>query len=167
MKALSMIWKNTKRLINQILYKSIHNSFFYWDGFPYRCIWRARKDFILPDIKFYSFKEGSDFFHSDILLDNNSIILFRELWWKTKFGDYRFEYCPMIQIRFFGRYFIWALEAPNGSSNYEYYESMLNYMFKYNYNIHETISKYNWYTLDSTNNSFKRKQFDRKFLRNG
>lgn len=166
MKTLSTIWKNTKRLINQILYKSVHNSFFYWDGCPYRWIWKARKDFILPDIKFYSFKEGSDFFHSDILLDNNSVILFRELWWKTKFRDYRFEYCPMIQIRIFGRYFIWVLEAPNGDSNYDYYESILNYLFRDNYNIHNTITKYNWQTLDNNNNWVK-KPFNTSFLRNG
>ena len=141
-----MNWKNLKRRINQVLYKLTHNSFFYWDGCPYNFILAARKDFIMPDINFYTFKEGSDFYKSDMLTDSNNHILVRELMWKTKYGDYRFEWCPMIQLKFFGRYFIWLFEAPGNKDNLDYYESILNYLYRDGNDINLTIKNYCWKT---------------------
>lgn len=142
-----MNWKSIKNKIQHFLYTLTHNKLFYWDGNPYRWIWNARKDFKIPVISFHVidkkiYDKPNHYIHDHLIWDE-SIILIRELSWKSKYGMYRFEYCPVIQLNLFGKYFIWLFESPDGD-NLRYYESIMEYLWTYNRNIDELRKNCKW-----------------------
>lgn len=140
--------------IQNILVKGIDNKYFLTNHkFPSEFVWRRDirkklKKYHLSWIKpcytlpfFFKFKFDS----SDLI-------------WKTKYGDYRFEYPPQINLVLFGILFNIWLEAPkddrNKYNNEDYYwESILTYLdYK---DIVKTDKVIGSYTILSTNKTYK------------
>jgi hypothetical protein len=139
MKKLSKIWKNTKRLTKSIIYNSYHNNFLYIDSIPLSTWWKARKVFAKPKLEYYFFKRNSYVYVKDLNPYSHSIINIYDFEWKTKYGDYRFEYCPQIVIKIFGYYFIMIWTDPSGKGdNMNYYETLMNYLWEYKCDIEKT-----------------------------
>lgn len=140
--------------IENIFIKGIDNKYFLTNHkFPSKFVWRRDirkklKKYHLSWIKpcytlpfFFKFKFDS----SDLI-------------WKTKYGDYIFEYPPQINLVLFGILFNIRLEAPKDDRNkYNnedcYWESILTYLdYK---DIVKTDKAIGCYTIFSTNKTYK------------
>lgn len=65
-----------------------------------------------------------------------------DLGWKTKWGDYRYEWPPQFTIVLFGLSFSWWLTAPT-DRDYDYWESVLNYIeYKDLYKTNKVMGQY-------------------------
>ena len=99
-----------KYLLNSVKYKIW--SYFWYRSPIYICLnpfkifrfwWKARKDFLKPEIVKHKLKRGdslnSDYFYLDTNVNNKWLhINFEGCEWKSKFGDVRFEAVPYIII---------------------------------------------------------------------
>lgn len=71
-----------------------------------------------------------------------------DLWWKTKWGDYRFEFSPQFTIVFLYWHISFFLAPPKGCRIDDYWESMLWYIEKRN--LEKTFNEMNaWKNLQT------------------
>jgi hypothetical protein len=88
-----------------------------------------------------------------------------DMYWKTKYDEYRFEYPPQFTIVLFGWSFNWWLINPTGDVKYDadYWESILNYLeYKDDPNWKEKVNKSmgQWKCSDgSIRDAFNEKNF--------
>lgn len=117
-----------------------------YDSFPNK-IYKQCKDVIVkPKRRFVYYKDNSDFYIPDLHIFYDSFIQWSDFDWKTKYGDYRFEWLPYFAIRLFGWNFVWYWESPD-DSNTRYYEFILNYLYVYNKDINKTLQNNKWQRL--------------------
>ena len=160
-----------KYLLNSVKYKIW--SYFWYKSPIYICLnpfkifrfwWKARKDFLKPEIVKHNLKRGdslgSDYFYLDTDVNNKCLhINFEGCEWKSKYGDVRFEAVPYIIIVLFNKVWIWGLEAPlyeqrtPNEYNYKHYwvrdnmlywEGILGYNILYHKNIIKTYQNNIW-----------------------
>lgn len=131
--------------MGNFLYKLAHNKLIDIYALPINKWFKARKDFIPPKIKFYKFRNDSDFYLSSLMYQEDAIININDFEWKSKYGDYRFEWLPYILIKIGNWRLLWTFEAPDGD-NTHYYELILNYLYKYDKDYDKTIKNYGWST---------------------
>lgn len=134
------------------------SKFIEYYSFPNKLYNKCKSDIVKPKRKFVCYRNNSDFYCPDLHLFYDSIIQWSDVDWKTKFGDYRFEWLPYFAIKLFGWNFVWYWEAPD-DSNSRYYEFILNYLYVCNKDVQKTL-KYNkwqrlvdnkWVDIDSSN----------------
>lgn len=120
------------------------NPLYYW--------WKVRKIFKRPKCHFIY---GKDiwFFGMYICKEYYNPIIhikFQGLGWKTKYGEYRHEWDPYIQICFFRKWhliwlFNWVTKEDRDSSvrSIATWEAILDYLYN-NKTIEECISNHTW-----------------------
>lgn len=139
-----MNWlKNKLRYIGNRL---IRNNIIWIEGNPLGIWLKASDVFRAPKIKFLFIKPDS--YTEDYLTEDLAIFTWEAMQWKSKYSDYRFEWLPKIQLKIWKNYYIAiTFVAPNNSSNSMYYETMMNYIWKYNKDYNLLRKNFSWQTL--------------------
>lgn len=135
--------RSLKNKIKYCLSKLIRNKLIWIEGNPLGIWWKASDVFARPKIKFLFIKP--DTWNQDYLCEDLAIFTWMETQWKSKYSDYRFEWLPKIQLKIWPHYFIAiTFVAPNDTSNTIYYETMMNYIWKYNKNFNLLREKFSY-----------------------
>lgn len=130
-----------KKFVERMLSKIIE-----YDSFPNKIYNQCKDDIVKPKRRFVCYKNTSYFYIPDLHLFYDTPIQWSDVDWKTKYGDYRFEWLPYFAIRLFGWNFVWYWESPD-DSNTRYYEFILNYLYVYNKDIEKTLKNNKWQRL--------------------
>lgn len=116
-----------------------NNPLYYW--------WKVRKLFKLP-CNLYIGRYGWNF--GDRILMPKIYFTIQGLGWKTKYEDYRFEWPPYILFKFFN----WCIRISFGPLDrcYPdiYWESILEYLYRYDQNLYITASNHIWNSNSET-----------------
>ena len=134
-------FNSIKRIMENIRSKIIEH-----DSFPNKLYKKFKNDIVKPKRKFVCYRNNSDFYVPDLHLFYDSIIQWSDFDWKTKFGDFRFEWLPYFAIRLCGWNFVWYWESPD-DSNYRYYEFILNYLYTCDKDVNKTLVRHRWNKL--------------------
>lgn len=136
----------------------------FWDSYknPLRTIWRCRKWFKMPKIKFWCYK----FYKQKN--DNTPFIHFqsRDVVWKPKFDTPRHEYDPMIRFIFF-RLFCLDIKFTYDDVyiNDSTYEQMIWTAYYCDYDIKNAYRSWPWYNPDTKYTSWDKTMMTKKGLK--